>query len=99
MNKREAKRLEKRIKRLTIIGYWFTHHFNARPFKIYFDHSDTPYREECQSKGKYDTEWKHLPYSSFLGHSVVKMKLFGIITIHDKTKKKWQEWNEMEDEE
>ena len=88
--------VEKHIERLTKIGLWFTDHFNARPFKIYFDHNDTPYREECQSKGKYDTEWKHLPYSYFLGHSVVKIKLFGIFTVHDKTRKKYQEW--MEDE-
>lgn len=85
------KRTEKRMKRLVKIGMWFTDNFNARPFKIYFDHSDTPYREECQSKGKYDTEWKHLPYGYFLGHSVVKMKLFGIFTVHDRTKKEWME--------
>lgn len=91
--------IERHITRLTAIGLWFTYHFNARPFKIYFDHSDTPYREECQSKGKYDTEWKHLPHSYFLGHRIVKMKLFGIFTIYDRTKAKYIEWeNEQEDQ-
>lgn len=87
------KRMEKRIERLVKIGLYFTDHFNAYPFKIYFDHSDTPYREECQAKGKYDTEWKHLPYRYFLGHSVVKVKLFGIFTVFDETKKKYMEVN------
>ena len=89
--------IEKHIIRLTKIGLWFTDHFNARPFKIYFDHSDTPYREEGQSKGKYDTEWKHLPYRYFLGHSVIKVKLFGIFTIHDLTKKKYKEYESEND--
>jgi hypothetical protein len=91
--------IEKHVTRLTKIGFWFSIHFNVRPFKIYFDHGDTPYREECQYKGKYDIEWKRLPYRYFLGHSVVKMKLFGIFTIYDLTKKKYKQWEESEDDE
>ena len=90
--------IEKHITRLTTIGMWFSNNIRIRPFKIYFDHSDTPYKEECQCKGKYDTEWKYLPYRYFLGHSVVKMKLFGIFTIHDLTKKKYKQWAESEDD-
>lgn len=86
--------IEKHITRLTEIGLWFSSHFRVRPFKIYFDHIDTPYREEYQYKGKYHTVWKHLPYHHFLGHSAIKMKLFGIFTIYDLTKKKYTEGKE-----
>lgn len=90
-------RFKKRCELLIKIGLWLSLNLKMRPFLIFFDHRDTPYREECQSKGKYDREWKHFPYTYFLGHSVVKTKLFGIFTIFDKTKKEYQEMLE-EDE-
>jgi hypothetical protein len=55
-------------------------------YKHYFDKKDTPYVQDYQAKQKYHTAWKRFRYKIFLGHKVVKIKLFGIITIYDTTK-------------
>lgn len=47
-------------------------------YKIYFS-PDDPW-------GK-DPQWFRLPYKRFLDHKAVKIKLFGIFTIYDVTKK------------
>ena len=52
-------------------------------FVHYFDKTDTPYSQECQPKSKYHKVWKRLKYKIFLGHKVVKIKWFGLITIYD----------------
>lgn len=32
------------------------------------------------------TVWKRLPYAVFLGHKVVKVKLFGLFTVSERRK-------------
>ena len=56
-----------------------------KKYKIYFDKNDTPYRAEWQAKKKYHAVWMRLPYKRLLGHKVVKIKLFGIFTIYDRS--------------
>ena len=56
-------------------------------YKTYFDKSDTPYVQNWQPKSKYHTVWKRCAYKRFMNHRVVKVKLFGIFTIYDITKK------------
>lgn len=55
-------------------------------FKHYFDKNDTPFDQRYQANKKYHTAWKHYTYSRFLGHKVVKIKLFGLITIYNRKK-------------
>jgi hypothetical protein len=50
-------------------------------YKTYFSKEDTPFNQLCQPKRKYHTVWKRNPYQTFLGHKVVKVKLFGIFKI------------------
>ena len=57
-----------------------------KKYKIYFDKNDTPYRQDFQPKKRYHTMWKRMPYTRFLNHYVVKIKLFGIFTIYDRAK-------------
>ena len=57
-----------------------------KKYKIFFDKNDTPYITDWQTKRKYHTVWKRLPYTRFLAHNVVKIKLFGIFTIYDRRK-------------
>lgn len=57
-----------------------------RIYKHYFDKNDTPYVQDYQAGKKYHTAWKHLKYRAFLGHKVLKIKVFGIFTIYDVTK-------------
>lgn len=51
-------------------------------YKTYFDKSDTPFRQDVQSRQKYHSAWFRLRYRSFLSHKTVKIKLFGIFTIY-----------------
>lgn len=51
-------------------------------YKLYFDKKDTPFIETYQSKAKYHTTWTRLQYKKFLGHEVLKIKLFGLFTIY-----------------
>jgi hypothetical protein len=51
-------------------------------YKCYFDKKDTPYIQDYQPNKPYHTDWNRLPYTKFLGHKVVKIKLFGIFTIY-----------------
>ena len=53
-----------------------------KKYKIYFAKSDTPFRQDFQSKKKFHTVWRRLPYKTFLGHKVVKIKKYGIFTIY-----------------
>jgi len=53
-------------------------------YKTYFDKNDTPFKPEMQRKKKYHTVWFRQPYTMFLKHEVVKIKLFGLITIYKK---------------
>ena len=55
-----------------------------RIYKHYFEKSDTTYVQTFQSKKKYHAVWKHLKYTAFLNHNVVKIKLFGLFTIYKK---------------
>jgi hypothetical protein len=50
-------------------------------YKTYFDKSDTPFIQTFQPRRKYHVCWKRVPYKTFLGHNVVKIKLFGLFTI------------------
>lgn len=54
----------------------------VKRYKIYFAKSDTPYRQDFQPKKKFHTVWRNLPYKTFLGHKVVKIKKYGIFTIY-----------------
>ena len=51
-------------------------------YKTYFDKNDTPFRQDIQVNQKYHTVWFRLAYTSFFGHKTVKIKLFGLFTIH-----------------
>lgn len=62
--------------------------FAIKPYKTYFDKKDTPFRQDFQPNKKYHVVWNRLPYRTFLGYKVVKVKLFGIFTIHDITKER-----------
>ena len=53
-----------------------------RIYKHYFKKTDTPYSQEWQKRKKYHIVWKHFAYTSFFGHRVYKIKLFGIFTIY-----------------
>ena len=55
-----------------------------KKYKTYFDKNDTPFKPEMQRNKKYHTVWFRLPYKMFLKHEVVKIKLFGLITIYEK---------------
>ena len=55
-----------------------------RIYKTYFDKSDTPYTDKFQPKRKYHVVWKRNPYKLFLGHRVIKVKLFGLFDITPK---------------
>ena len=54
-----------------------------KKFKTYFDKSDTPFNLSYQPKSKYHTVWKRQPYTSFMGHKVIKIKLWGLFTIYN----------------
>lgn len=53
-------------------------------YKHYFDKRDTPFKWTFQAKKKYHTVWKRQAYTKFLGHAVIKIKLFGIFTIYQR---------------
>lgn len=55
-------------------------------YKTYFDKGNTPFKQEFQQKKKYHTVWLRLPYKKFVSHQVIKIKLFGIFTIYDRSK-------------
>ena len=55
-----------------------------KKYKTYFSKEDTPYRKDFQPDRKYHVVWKRNAYESFLGHKVVKVKLFGIFNIMGK---------------
>ena len=55
-----------------------------KKYKTYFDKNDTPFKPEKKRKKKYHTVWFRQPYTMFLKHEVVKIKLFGLITIYKK---------------
>ena len=52
-------------------------------YKTYFEKSDSPYCLDFQPRKKYHIVWKRRPYVKFLGHKVLKIKLFGIFTIYE----------------
>ena len=58
-----------------------------KKYKTYFDKNDTPFKPEMQQKKKYHTVWFRLPYTMFLNCEVVKIKLFGLITIYKKERR------------
>ena len=53
-------------------------------YKTYFSKDDTPFRQEFQANKQYHVVWKRRPYKTFLGHKVVKVKLFGLFNIYVK---------------
>jgi len=55
-------------------------------YKTYFDKKDTPFTLKFQPKRKYHVVWKRLAYGSFLGHKVIRVKLFGLFTIKNNAK-------------
>ena len=58
-----------------------------KPYKHYFNKSDTPYRQSFQRGKKYHTVWMRGRYRIFLQHKVVKIKFLGIFTIYKLTDK------------
>jgi len=52
-------------------------------YKTYFDKTDTPYVKTFQSNKKYHIVWKRNAYKTFLNHRVIKIRLFGLITIYN----------------
>jgi len=50
-------------------------------YKTYFDKKDTPFSLKFQPKKQYHVVWKRNAYKSFLGHKVIKVKLFGLFTL------------------
>ena len=56
----------------------------TKRFVHYFDKEDTPYSQELQPKRKYHKVWKRLRYKTFLGHKVIMIKWFGLLTIYKK---------------
>ena len=72
-------------------------------YKTYFDKNDTPFKPEMQQNKKYHTVWFRQPYTMFLKHEVVKIKLWGLFTIYSpseeelaKVRQKIQEIKEQE---
>jgi len=53
-------------------------------YKTYFDKKDTPFDKSFQENKEYHSVYKRRPYTIFLNHEVVKIKLFGIFTIYEK---------------
>ena len=61
---------------------------DVKPYKIYFDKKDTPFKQDFQPNKKYHIVWKRMPYTTFLNHKVIKIKRFGIFTIYEKASDK-----------
>ena len=57
-------------------------------YKTYFNKNDTTSKTRTQQKKKYSTMWLRKKYKKFFEHEVVKIKLFGLITIYNKEKEK-----------
>lgn len=57
--------------------------FDFKIYKIYFDKSDTPFRQDFQPNKKYHVVWKRNAYTKFLNHKVLKVKKYGIFTIYE----------------
>lgn len=53
-----------------------------KKYKCYFDKNDTPFKQEFQANKKYHSVYFRLPYTRFLQHDIIKIKLFGIFTIY-----------------
>lgn len=65
-----------------ILLYMLYEKIFSKRFVHYFDKNDTPYSQEFQPKRKYHKVWKRLKYKTFLGHKVVMVKWFDLITIY-----------------